>query len=484
MAEWVGKEREFDQWHELEWVRARLASIFNCRTHERGLWGPLLEKLVQLSNDPDSEAASLPSHGTPLGILNRIPPGKVFPQLREDTRWEEQTKWDSLDWLEGASENYKSYEEAKQEADTLFQKELNKDFVDWSPSRTELEQVHGPLVPSAIGYISKVKLDGTVKGRLVHDLRRSGVNEHIEFEERLVLPRLKDALEDVLRLLEVKDPGEQVSFMSLDFSDAFKHLHVRPNERRFLAGSALGGWFVYKTVLFGIRTGPLVWGRTAALVARATQSLFHVDRCRLQVFVDDPLVVARGTTFQLADIFNTILMWWMSLGLKTAWKKGSTSPTAEWIGAKLTIDNTKLTVTVSVTAAKLNEWRLLCDTLETRPLVSRKPLQRFTGKMSWAAGFIPQLKPFVRMLHAALASNPNRLGGRSSVYYKQVEPALKWVRKFLWGCGEQGLERTIHAHTRHQCRLDFLVDASPWGGSLSGSKTDALLKPLRWPGPA
>lgn len=33
---------------------------------------------------------------------------------------------------------------------------------------------------------------------LVHDLRRSGVNEqHIEFDDRLVLPRLRDALEDV-----------------------------------------------------------------------------------------------------------------------------------------------------------------------------------------------------------------------------------------------------------------------------------------------
>ena len=50
------------------------------------------------------------------------------------------------------------------------------------------------------------------------------------------------------------------------------------------------------------------------------------------------------------------------------------------------------------------------------------------------------------------------------MYHKQIEPALKWIHKFLRSCGAEGLERTIHAHSRHHCRLDFLVGASPWGG--------------------
>ena len=57
---------------------------------------------------------------------------------------------------------------------------------------------------SAIGYITKRRLDGSVKGRLVHDLRRSRVNERIDMEERLVVPRLRAASEDAPRLLEVK----------------------------------------------------------------------------------------------------------------------------------------------------------------------------------------------------------------------------------------------------------------------------------------
>ena len=464
LVQWVGQEKKLERWHELDWARRKIGQLFGCEPQEHGLWGSLLERLVQLSGDPDAEAATWPRLGTPLGILNAIPTGGVFPKLEEDTRWEEARKLESLNWLEGASKNYKSYEESARAADALFQKEVDKGFVHWSKKRCELEATYGPLVQSAIGYIEKVKADGSVKGRLVHDLRRSSVNEHIELDERLVLPRMKDALEDVLRLLEVREPHEQVCFLSLDFSDAFKHLHVRLNEQRFLSGTALGGYFVYKTVLFGVRTGPLVWGRMAALVARSTQALFHSDRCRLQVFVDDPLLVARGTQQQLANIYTMVLLWWMILGLQIAWHKGTMGAEVEWIGARISVDNTSSTVTLTVTPEKLEDWRRLAEELDTRPPVSVKVLQKFAGKMSWASGFIPQLRPFVRMLYAALASKPASLRGQGLVYYKQIEPAMKWLRQLFGNYGSAGLERRVQAHARHQCRLDFFVDASPWGG--------------------
>lgn len=98
-------------------------------------------------------------------------------------------------------------------------------------------------------------------------------------------------MEDALHLLETRAPNERVMFMSFDFSDAFKHLThltVRENEYRYLSGRALGGYFVYRTVLFGIKTGPLVWGRMAALIARSTQALFHSSRCRLQILLKTP----------------------------------------------------------------------------------------------------------------------------------------------------------------------------------------------------
>lgn len=148
--------------------------------------------------------------------------------------------------------------------------------------------------------------------------------------------------------------------------------------------------------------------------------------------------------------------------MKVAWHKGTIGHEVEWIGAKLEVDNDRAYVKVSVTQAKVEEWGLL-EALETKPLVARKPLQQFTGEMSWAAGFVPQLKPFVRMLYAAMATQPTKLQGQSQIYYRQVEPVLHWFRMFLWSIGTCGLERFVYAHTRRRCRLDFLVDASPWG---------------------
>ena len=74
-----------------------------------------------------------------------------------------------------------------------------------------------------------------------------------------------------MELLEDKDNNEGVEFLTLDFRDAFKQLHVVASERPFLAGAAMGGFFSYRTVLFGVGSGPLVWcvgcplGSSAAL---------------------------------------------------------------------------------------------------------------------------------------------------------------------------------------------------------------------------
>ena len=173
---WVGSDHEGQPEHELSWLRVKVTSVFVCETYQHGLWGTLLEKLVHMSGDPDIDTAIWPSRGTPLGKVNEIPEGGVFPKVEEDNTWQEGDKLDSLAELEGALNNYKSYEEEREAADALFQKEVEKGFVHWAKDKAELESRHGPLVPSAIGYIAKVRLDGTVKGRLVHDLRRSQVN--------------------------------------------------------------------------------------------------------------------------------------------------------------------------------------------------------------------------------------------------------------------------------------------------------------------
>ena len=111
---------------------------------------------------------------------------------------------------------------------------------------------------------------GQLKVRLVHDLRRSGVNEKVVVQERVVLPRATDVVCDALDLMELHGTPE-VEYFVLDFKDAFKQLTIAPVERKYLGGEALGGFFVYTVLVFGIKSGPLIWGRVAALLMRLLQ---------------------------------------------------------------------------------------------------------------------------------------------------------------------------------------------------------------------
>ena len=72
----------------------------------------------------------------------------------------------------------------------------------------------------------------------------------------------------------------------VDFKDAF----YTPHPSRGMA-SCFGGitqWVVFLCVAFFLTSGPLLWGRFAASVARFAQSLMARWELGMQVYVDDP----------------------------------------------------------------------------------------------------------------------------------------------------------------------------------------------------
>ena len=83
------------------------------------------------------------------------------------------------------------------------------------------------------------------------------------------MPRLSDAVENILRLVKEHGPSGWEAVV-LDFSDAFKQIGVDPREHKHLAGKALGDYFHYITIMFGVKLGPLLWGRNPALLMRLT----------------------------------------------------------------------------------------------------------------------------------------------------------------------------------------------------------------------
>ena len=122
---------------------------------------------------------------------------------------------------------------------------------------------------------------------------RLNINGTVTLTERIVLPRIQDAVDDArhVRLCT----GEDLEWLVLDIADASHNIPIHPSERRFACGMVNGKFVVFEVLCMGGKSAPNAWGRFAALLGRMQASLFCLDEFRNEIFLDDPLVVAAGT---------------------------------------------------------------------------------------------------------------------------------------------------------------------------------------------
>jgi hypothetical protein len=324
---------------------------------EEGLQGNIFGALLEAAGDPEKEVPEWLSTFAPLGIETQLHPSGVFPEIAEQGIGSAASQNYECVVLESGEPwaNYTSYEENKELADKEIERELQEGYLVWRSTREELEELIGALVPAKIGVIVKIKADGSIKIRLIHDMKRSGTNGRIRVRERLVLPRIADIIESLKALLRSRRPHEVLQMLATDFKDAFKQIKTDPKEQRYLSGQALGGWFYYTRMFFGVGSGPLVWGRTAAATGRIVQSAH--DRAKLQhhSFVDDPLAVARGKPAEVKEAFVGLLLLWSALGLKVAYNKISVGTSVEWIGALIQVVAEENKIVITLPARKFAE---------------------------------------------------------------------------------------------------------------------------------
>ena len=83
----------------------------------------------------------------------------------------------------------------------------------------------------------------------------------------------------------------------------------------------------------GGRSYPLIYARVATLIARLSQAMLHEDDwtpspppcwspLRLQLYVDDPVAVARGSPDQHRTTLDMLILFWLLLGIPLSWRKG------------------------------------------------------------------------------------------------------------------------------------------------------------------
>ena len=93
--------------------------------------------------------------------------------------------------------------------------------------------------------VVKERPDGTKKYRIIWDLRDNKVNLLVHQGERVVLPRLWEAINDALALSASCEEGETISWVALDISDAFNNIPVRHSEIKFTCCSLHGKFYAF-----------------------------------------------------------------------------------------------------------------------------------------------------------------------------------------------------------------------------------------------
>ena len=162
-------------------------------------------------------------------------------------------------------------------------------------------------------------------------------------EERIVNPKVLDAVNDALALLAAnQDQAAEgrrqwtdvgLDWLVIDISDAFWLIPLLPSERKFFVFKFRGKYYVYLYTAQGSRGAPLTWGRVGALLCRLTQGVLPGDRARLSMFVDDPLLAVRGPKRRRRRLAYILITVWSALGFPLAFRTGDFETKVAWIGA-------------------------------------------------------------------------------------------------------------------------------------------------------
>ena len=240
------------------------------RTGPTGWRWKLIFHITHLARDPDKDVAQWFAGQTPLGIKKEIVSRGIFPTAGPTKAQEASAEYLAARGEERqVSNNYKSFHdyeaESRKELDRLVQEGHLERIGPWH----EVVAKWPEAIATKLATLVKQKPDGTQKIRFIADMRRSGVNAIAVARERIVLPRGTDLVRDVLDLQEAAHGN--VELYTADFTDAFLNLGIHSEERGYtVVKSGDAEYSSYSGVPFGLATAPLLWGRAAAWIGRAT----------------------------------------------------------------------------------------------------------------------------------------------------------------------------------------------------------------------
>eukprot|EP00435_Cladocopium_sp_Y103_P017439 s3840_g4.t1 len=427
------------------------------------------EVLAGWSEDPDADTlARWLDVGAPMGFAEQVTTNGIFPEIPQ-AQMELETEQAQAKTLAGWT-NYESAEQEAEELNKLVAGYVDRGLCHIVPTLEEATEELGrtPII-NRLGVIVKEKIadNGEVvrKSRIIWDLRRSGANSVCSQTERIILPRLLDVAAHALEQMRL---GRQC----WDIKDAFLNVPVTKDRFALVAAKPANDQgdmelIIFNTLVFGAASAPTIWGRYAAFLGRTIAAIEPEVGC--QIYVDDPIFTLTGDLEQATEQLATVLVWMAIIGYPVKLQKAAGGKEVAWIGAHISIDDEKAEVQVRIPQEKIQKLLQTTTKFLNKPVVGSRELRSYAGALSFIAGLIPHLRPFLASLWAVLPFNrsttndgaqPKGHSGRL-VHVRRIRPALVWIKALLDG-SEAPLVRTLEAF-KPNLEVTITTDACPFG---------------------
>ena len=489
--------------HTVQEARARLASKLSLSTaeaeahHESSTWRyNIIGQIQRAAGDPDVHVASWLRDGAPMGIAKAIPAGGLLPLVHE----QRQQHYNELEQSGLWHHNHPSFDTAEESfkaAHAQMKEHLDQGFAWLFRDREQAERwLECTAFASPLADVMKPKADGTIKHRLIQDLKASGINACSTVPERQVLPRFQDHGRDLADLSVLG----KTQVLVLDYQHAFMSVPLAYEELRFNCSAVPNGvarsrkssypgepekgtFVIWRVLGFGGHAGPLVYSRIATMASRSTQALLNCTatearQARLQLYVDDPIVVASGSDADRQEQLDLAILWWLIMGIPLSWKKGcwsSTDETYRWIGVDFKLINPGVAQLQLPDEFKKELQDLLRHYSQGETQIHEHHAQSLCGKVGRLAQIVPEARPYASALYGALAgaiaarSAGAREASPGHFPMKRFHHAAAWIWTLLVDneASPIDLVRLIHAGPEPQPRpaeLRVQFDASTSGG--------------------
>ena len=403
--------------------------------------GHLLHYWAQVVGDPAVCAAEWTFKGAPAGLeCDTSCLDGLCPSVVKDEEVDECTFSDlATDY--SSFENYTGVEESV-DAVNAVKGYFLKGYLEKFATLEEVSAfVGGKPILSKLGCIKRDKvnpetLEVTTKTRIILDCKQSQVSKVASRTHKSVLPRVTDAVGSALSMLASCNYGESVTMFILDIVDAFWLVPLAVRERKYFVAKLQGEFYVFLRTAQGSRAAPLTFAVLMGLASRWVQSVAACcevrkrasEKARLQVYVDDPLVLLRGSPEVQRRLCTLVILSWLLMGFPVAFHKAVLSPTLVWVGIKLRITDAQ--VCAEVLEEKVRELKALLLESISGNVLSKKKLRTLIGKCMAVASVIYVWRPFIQEMYGALHACVTR-APQGCVWSSQIKHSVQWLLKFL-----------------------------------------------------